>query len=276
MHVKWLPDGDGSDSNSLSQQQQSQHQQNQHQLSLQPNPQALLPNGHIFPPMSQLPPSHFASQQQGNNGGEGVYRQLQPQMNRAQDDAMVSYIFQRTHSDTAELSLQQHPALAPPPPQQPPPPPHIQSQQAPTAVPLSHVQGKFQALRWPPSNEQVADFARNDHQQLLYEAQLNGPARMFPSTGPPPPQLPQPHPPPPQLAILQQPVDLQQRSQTGKLFIVFTVGIGSINSECCFRKESTLQSPLRLFESSLTKYLDYGSSLINDGTKILQRDVLNT
>lgn len=79
-------------------------------------------------------------------------------MNRAQDDAMVSYIFQRTHSDTAELSLQQHPALAPPPPQQPPPPPHIQSQQAPTAVPLSHVQGKFQALRWPPSNEQVADF----------------------------------------------------------------------------------------------------------------------
>lgn len=101
----------------------------------------------------------FVQQQQGNNGGEGVYRQLQPQINRAQDDAMVSYIFQRTHSDTTELSLQ-HPALAPPPqqPPPPPPPPHIPSQQAPTAVPLSHVQGKFQPLRWPPSNEQVADF----------------------------------------------------------------------------------------------------------------------
>lgn len=62
--------------------------------------------------------------------------------------------------------------------------------------------------------------ARNDHQQLLYEAQLNGPTRMFPGTGPPPPQLPQAHPPPPQLAIMQQPVDLQQRSQVC-IFIFF-------------------------------------------------------
>lgn len=80
---------------------------------------------------------------------------MQPQLSRTQDDAMVSYIFQRTHSDTAELSLQQqHPALGAP--QQPPP--HLSSQQAPTAVPLSHLQGKFQALRWPPNNEPVADF----------------------------------------------------------------------------------------------------------------------
>lgn len=62
MHVKWLPDGDGSDNNLLSQQQtQSQHPQNQQQL--QPNQhQTLIPNGHIFPPMSQMPPTHFTSQ----------------------------------------------------------------------------------------------------------------------------------------------------------------------------------------------------------------------
>lgn len=65
MHVKWLPDGDGSESNLLSQ-QQSQHQQNQQQQQQQQiqanQPQTLIPNGHIFPPMSQMPPTHFASQ----------------------------------------------------------------------------------------------------------------------------------------------------------------------------------------------------------------------
>lgn len=93
-------------------------------------------------------------QQQGNNG-EGLYRQMQPQLNRAQDDAMVSYIFQRNSSDATDLSLQQQPPQLAAPPQQPPP--HLQSQQA-TAVPLSHLQGKFQQLRWPPSNDQIPDF----------------------------------------------------------------------------------------------------------------------
>lgn len=96
----------------------------------------------------------FDFQQQGNNG-DGLYRQIQPQVNRAQDDAMVSYIFQRNPSDTADLSLQQQPPQLAAAPQQPPP--HMQSQQA-TAVPLSHLQGKFQQLRWPPNNDQIPDF----------------------------------------------------------------------------------------------------------------------
>lgn len=63
MHVKWLPDGDGSETNLLSQQQsQSQQlQQNQQQLPANQH-QPLIPNGHIFPHMSQMPPTHFASQ----------------------------------------------------------------------------------------------------------------------------------------------------------------------------------------------------------------------
>lgn len=96
----------------------------------------------------------FGFQQQGNNG-DGLYRQIQPQVNRAQDDAMVSYIFQRNPSDTGDLSLQQQPPQLAAAPQQPPP--HMQSQQA-TAVPLSHLQGKFQQLRWPPNNDQIPDF----------------------------------------------------------------------------------------------------------------------
>ncbi|XP_065223237.1 maternal protein pumilio isoform X3 [Planococcus citri] len=143
---------------------------------------------------------------------------MQPQLNRTQDDAMVSYIFQRTHSDATDLSLQQQqqqqqqpPALAAP--QQPPP--HMQSQQGPAAVPLSHLQGKFQQLRWPLTSDQVPDFTRNEHHQLMYEAQLNGPTRMFHNAGPPPPpQLPQPPPPPPPpLAVMQQHLDMQHRSQ---------------------------------------------------------------
>lgn len=53
---------------------------------------------------------------------------------------------------------------------------------------------------------------RSDPQQLMYEAQLNGQTRMFHSAGPPPPQIPQAHPPPP-LAVMQQHLDMQQRTQ---------------------------------------------------------------
>lgn len=78
---------------------------------------------------------------------------MQPQVNRTQDDAMVSYIFQRTPSDAGDIAVQQQPPqLAP---QQPHP--HL-SQQAPQAVPLSHLQGKFQQIRWPPNSEQIPDF----------------------------------------------------------------------------------------------------------------------
>lgn len=68
MHVKWLPDGDGSENNLLSQQQsQSQQlQQNQQQLPANQH-QPLIPNGHIFPHMSQVPPTHFASQVQSSS-----------------------------------------------------------------------------------------------------------------------------------------------------------------------------------------------------------------
>lgn len=49
----------------------------------------------------------------------------------------------------------------------------------------------------------------------MYEAQLTGPTRMFHNAGPPPPpQLPQPPPPPPPpLAVMQQHLDMQHRSQ---------------------------------------------------------------